>query len=184
MPSTDARIVDPENPDIVLPIGTIGELAIQGPQVFQGYWNRPEETIKTLHNGWLITGDIPRMDEDGFFYIVERKKDMIIVGGYKVFPRDIEEELYKNPKMQEATVIGVKHPKMGEVPKAFVVLKHGARPRPEERVCGLYEAAHRRVTSYRAPLNFATHCPRRLSAKCCGGSWWKRKRRKAMDNEQ
>jgi long-chain acyl-CoA synthetase len=125
VPSTDARIVNPENPDEVLPPGSVGELAIKGPQVFQGYWNRPEESIQTLRNGWLITGDIARMDDDGFFYIVERKKDMIIIGGYKIFPRDIEEELFKYPKVKDACVIGLPHPKMGEIPKAYIVLKDG-----------------------------------------------------------
>lgn len=163
MPGTDARIVDPENPDVVLPVGTIGELAIKGPQVFQGYWNRPEETLKTLHNGWLITGDIARMDEDGFFYIVERKKDMIIVGGFKVFPRDIEEVLYENPKVQEATVVGIMHPKMGEVPKAFVVLKEGVTASEQE----LVDFMKQHIAEYKVPrtIEFRTALPKTIIGK-------------------
>ncbi|MCC7162103.1 MAG: long-chain fatty acid--CoA ligase [Anaerolineae bacterium] len=163
VPSTDARIVNPENPDQVLPYGTVGELAIKGPQVFQGYWNRPEESVNTLRNGWLITGDIARMDDDGFFYIVERKKDMIIIGGYKVFPRDIEEELFKYPKIKDATVIGVPHPKMGEVPKAFIVLKEGETCTPEEIV----EFMSKHVADYKVPrqIEFRDALPKTIIGK-------------------
>jgi len=163
VPSTDARIVNPENPDEVLPPGAVGELAIKGPQVFQGYWNRPEESVSTLRNGWLITGDIARMDDDGFFYIVERKKDMIIIGGYKVFPRDIEEELFKHPKIKEATVIGVPHPKMGEVPKAFIVLKEGETATEQEIV----EYMTRHVADYKVPrqIEFRDALPKTIIGK-------------------
>jgi long-chain acyl-CoA synthetase len=161
--STEARIVNPENPDEVLPQGAVGELAVKGPQVFQGYWNRPEESVSTLRNGWLITGDIARMDEDGFFYIVERKKDMIIVGGYKVFPRDIEEELYKHPKIQEACVIGIPHLKMGEVPKAFVVLKQGETATEQEIV----EYMKANVADYKVPrsIEFRDALPKTIIGK-------------------
>src|SRR5581483_11299193 len=111
-----------------------------------------EESVSTLRNGWLITGDIARMDDDGFFYIVERKKDMIIIGGYKVFPRDIEEELFKHPKIKEATVIGVPHPKMGEVPKAFIVLKEGETATEQEIV----EYMTRHVADYKVPRPIAS----------------------------
>lgn len=163
VPSTDARIVNPENADEVLPPGSVGELAIRGPQVFQGYWNRPEESVNTLRNGWLITGDIARMDDDGFFYIVERKKDMIIIGGYKVFPRDIEEELFKHPKIKEATVIGVPHPKMGEVPKAYVVLKDGETCTPEE----IIEYMNQNVADYKVPrqIEFRDALPKTIIGK-------------------
>ncbi|HZQ07379.1 MAG TPA: long-chain fatty acid--CoA ligase [Anaerolineae bacterium] len=163
VPNTDARIVDPENPDTVLPAGAVGELAIKGPQVFQGYWNRPEESVHTLRNGWLITGDIARMDDDGFFYIIERKKDMIIVGGYKVFPRDIEEELFKHPKIKEAAVIGVTHPKMGEVPKAFVVLKEGETATEQEIVDYMKE----HLADYKVPrtIEFRDALPKTIIGK-------------------
>lgn len=163
VPSTDARIVNPENPDEALPPGSVGELAIKGPQVFQGYWNRPEESVNTLRNGWLITGDIARMDDDGFFYIVERKKDMIIVGGYKVFPRDIEEELFKHPKIKDATVIGVFHPKLGQVPKAFVVLKDGESCTAQEIV----EYMNKSVAEYKVPrqVEFRDALPKTIIGK-------------------
>lgn len=163
VPSTDARIVNPENPDEVMPPGSVGELAIRGPQVFQGYWNRPEESVNTLRSGWLITGDIARMDDDGFFYIVERKKDMIIIGGYKVFPRDIEEELFKHPKIKDATVIGVPHPKMGEVPKAFVVLKDGETATEQE----IIDYMSQRVADYKVPrqIEFRDALPKTIIGK-------------------
>lgn len=163
VPSTDARIVNPENPDEVLPPGSVGELALKGPQVFKGYWNRPEESVATVRNGWLITGDIARMDDDGFFYIVERKKDMIIIGGYKVFPRDIEEELFKHPKIKEATVIGVPHPKMGEVSKAFVVLKEGETCSEQE----IIEYMSKRVADYKVPrsIEFRDALPKTIIGK-------------------
>lgn len=163
VPSTDARIVNPENADEVMPPGSVGELAIKGPQVFQGYWNRPEESVNTLRNGWLITGDIARMDDDGFFYIVERKKDMIIIGGYKVFPRDIEEELFKYAKVKDVTVIGVPHPKMGEVPKAFVVLKDGENCTEAE----LIEYMTKAVADYKVPrqIEFRDALPKTIIGK-------------------
>ncbi|TAH51287.1 MAG: long-chain fatty acid--CoA ligase [Chloroflexota bacterium] len=163
VPSTDARIVDPENPAQELPHGAVGELAIKGPQVFQGYWNRPEESVNTLRDGWLITGDIARMDDEGFFYIVERKKDMIIVGGYKVFPRDIEEELFKYPKVKDATVIGIPHPKMGEVPKAFIVLKEGEKATEKEIV----DFMKANVADYKVPrqVEFRDALPKTIIGK-------------------
>ncbi|MBI4670661.1 MAG: long-chain fatty acid--CoA ligase [Chloroflexi bacterium] len=163
VPSTEARIVNPDNADEVMPRGAVGELALKGPQVFQGYWNRPEESVNTLRNGWLITGDIARMDDDGFFYIVERKKDMIIIGGYKVFPRDIEEELFKHPKIKEATVIGIPHPKMGEIPKAFVVLKDGETASEAEIV----EYMAKNVADYKVPrqIEFRTALPKTIIGK-------------------
>lgn len=88
----------------------MGELAVKGPNVMKGYWNRPEETQKTLKDGWLFTGDLAKMDEDGYFYIVDRKKDMIIAGGYNIYPREVEEVLYQHEAVQEAAVVGVPDP--------------------------------------------------------------------------
>ncbi len=122
---TEARIVDMELGSVAMPVGKIGELIIRGPQVMQGYWNSPDETANALRNGWLYTGDIAYMDEDGFFTIVDRKKDMIIVGGYNVSPREIDEVLYEHPKIKEAVTVGVSHPTRGETIKAYVVLKDG-----------------------------------------------------------
>ena len=126
-PDTDAKIVDLETGEKDLPPGEEGELCIRGPQVMKGYWNRPEESAKTLRDGWLYTGDIAKMDEEGYFYIVDRKKDMMICGGYNVYPREVEEALYLNPKILEASVLGVPDPYRGETVKAFVVLKPGQK---------------------------------------------------------
>ncbi|MBI4257519.1 MAG: long-chain fatty acid--CoA ligase [Thaumarchaeota archaeon] len=122
-PDTDARIMSLDEPSKVLSAGEIGQLAVNGPQVMKGYWNREDETRKILQDGWLLTGDIAKMDEDGYFYIVDRLKDMIDVGGLKVYPKEIEEVLFEHPAVKEAAVIGVPDPKMGEVPKAYVALK-------------------------------------------------------------
>ncbi len=146
-PDTEAKIVDLETGERELSPGQEGELCIRGPQVMKGYWNRPEETAKTLRQGWLYTGDIARMDEEGYFYIVDRKKDMIICGGYNVYPREIEEVLYMHPKIMEACVIGIPDPYRGETVKAFVVLKKGERTSPEE----IIEFCRRHLARYKAP---------------------------------
>jgi long-chain acyl-CoA synthetase len=124
-PATILEVVDKDDEVTLLPQGEIGEICIRGPQVMQGYWNKPEETEKVLKNGRLHTGDLGYMDEDGYFFIVDRKKEMILSGGYNVYPRTIEEVLYQHPAILEAAVIGVSHELRGQVPKAFVVLKEG-----------------------------------------------------------
>lgn len=124
-PDTDAAIVDMEVGSVPLPAGKIGELVIRGPQVMQGYWNRPDETASVLRNGWLYTGDIAYMDEEGYFFIVDRKKDLIITGGYNVYPREIDEVLHEHPAIKEAVSVGIKHPTRGEIIKAYIVLKEG-----------------------------------------------------------
>lgn len=123
MPDTDAKIVDIETGTKELGVNEQGELIVSGPQVGLGYWNRKEETEATFRNGWLYTGDIAYMDEDGYFYIVDRKKDMINVGGLKVYPREVEEVAYQHEAVRMAAVIGVPEEFHGEVPKLFVVLK-------------------------------------------------------------
>jgi long-chain acyl-CoA synthetase len=132
IPDTLCRIVDLNKGDTDVPVGETGELLIKGPQIMKGYWKRPDATAETLTDGWLHTGDIAKMDEDGYFYIVDRKKDLIISGGYNVYPRDIEEVFFEHPKVMEATAIGIPHPKRGEAVKVFVVLKEGQRATPEE----------------------------------------------------
>ncbi|WP_180141004.1 long-chain-fatty-acid--CoA ligase [Desulfoluna butyratoxydans] len=132
--NTEARIVDIADGVTEVPQGEIGELVVRGPQVMKGYLNRPDATAETLCDGWLHTGDIARMDEDGYFYIVDRKKDMIISGGYNVYPRDIDEVLYENPKVQEACTIGIPHAHRGEAAKAFVVLKEGETATEKELI--------------------------------------------------
>ena len=103
----------------------VGELVVKGPQVMKGYWNRPDETEKALKDGWLFTGDIAYMDERGYFFIVDRKKDVIIAGGFNVYPREVEEVLYEHPDVQEAAIIGVHDDYRGETVKAFIVPKNG-----------------------------------------------------------
>lgn len=125
LPDTTCKIVDLADSTKNMPIGEPGELVIKGPQVMRGYHNMEKETTKTLVDGWLHTGDIATMDEDGYFYIVDRIKDMIISGGYNVYPRDIDEVLFEHPKVQEACAVGVPHATRGEQIKAFVVLKEG-----------------------------------------------------------
>jgi long-chain acyl-CoA synthetase len=124
-PDTDAAIVDMEVGSVPLPPGKIGELVVRGPQVMQGYWNRPDETASVLRNGWLYTGDIAYMDEEGYFFIVDRKKDLIITAGYNVYPREIDEVLHEHPAVKEAVSVGITHPTRGEIIKAYIVLKEG-----------------------------------------------------------
>ncbi|MEM4647661.1 MAG: long-chain fatty acid--CoA ligase [Candidatus Nezhaarchaeales archaeon] len=144
-PDTDAKIVDPDTGK-ELPPGEIGELAVKGPQVMKGYWNRPEETRETLKDGWLLTGDIAKMDEDGYFYIVDRKKDIIKYKGHSVYPRELEDVIYEHPAVKLCAVIGKPDPIAGEIPKAFVVLKEGMTATPEE----IMKFVNERVASYKA----------------------------------
>lgn len=123
LPGVDCRIVDPDQGEKELPVGELGELVVKSPSVMAGYWNMPTETANALRDGWLFTGDIARMDEDGFFYIEDRKKDMIIAGGYNVYPREVEEVLAKHPAVQEVAVAGVPDPRRGETVMAWIVKK-------------------------------------------------------------
>ena len=131
---TLCRIVDLEDGVKDMPIGERGELIVKGPQIMKGYRGMPEETANTLKDGWIYTGDIATMDEDGYFYIVDRKKDMIISGGFNVYPRDIDEIYYDHPKVQEACSIGIPDPKRGENVKLFIVLKEGETATQEEMI--------------------------------------------------
>ncbi len=147
IPGTEARIVDLETGTREMPVGEIGEITIRGPQVMKGYWNKPEETALVLRDGWLFTGDIAKKDADGYFYIVDRKKDMIIAGGYNIYPREVEEVLFEYPKIQEAAVIGVPDTYRGETVKAFVVLKQGFNATAEEIIAFCRE----RLAAYKVP---------------------------------
>ncbi|MCM3673473.1 MULTISPECIES: long-chain-fatty-acid--CoA ligase [Peribacillus] len=148
-PDTDSVILSLENFE-ELPPNEIGEIAIKGPQVMQGYWNRPDETEKTFKNGWLLTGDLGYMDEQGFFYVVERKKDTIIAGGFNIYPREVEEVLYEHEAIQEVVVAGIPDPYRGETVKAYVVLKKNARATEEE----LNEFARKNLASYKVPRSY------------------------------
>ena len=147
IPSTDARIVDVETGVTEMPVGESGELIIKGPQVMKGYLNMPEETARTLKDGWLHTGDVAKMDEDGYFYIVDRKKDMIVASGYNVYPREVEEVLFEHPDVAEAVAIGVPDDYRGETVKAFVVKRSGATTTEEEILAFCKE----RLAPYKAP---------------------------------
>jgi long-chain acyl-CoA synthetase len=144
---TLCRIVDLEDGVKDMPIGERGELIVKGPQIMKGYRGMPEETANTLRDGWCYTGDIATMDEDGYFYIVDRKKDMIISGGYNVYPRDVDEIYYEHPKVQEACSIGVPDPKRGESVKLFVVLKEGETATQEEMI----EYGKTKLAAYKLP---------------------------------
>jgi long-chain acyl-CoA synthetase len=145
--NTEARIVDMETGERELPVGEIGELVIRGPQVMKGYWNKPEETAQVLRDGWLHTGDIARKDADGYFYIVDRMKDMIIAGGYNIYPREVEEVLWEFPRIQEAAVIGVPDSYRGETVKAFVVLQPGVSATSDEIIA----FCRGRLAAYKVP---------------------------------
>ncbi len=147
LPDTGCRIVDLSDKITDMPIGESGELLVKGPQVMKGYWNREGETEKTLVDGWLHTGDIAMMDEEGYVYIVDRIKDMVISGGYNVYPRDIDEVLYEHPKVQEACAIGIPHPTRGEAIKVFVVLKENEMATQEE----LIEFCKGKLARYKLP---------------------------------
>ncbi len=131
-PDTEIKVVDPQTGLEVAGPGQVGELLVKGPQVMQGYWNRSDETALVLKDGWLHTGDLVRYDEDGYLYIADRLKDMIIMGGEKIYPREIEDLLYTHPAIREAAVIGTPHPLRGEVPEAYVALKEGATTTEKE----------------------------------------------------
>jgi long-chain acyl-CoA synthetase len=132
LPDVEARIVALGDGDKEMPIGEIGELVVKGPQVMKGYWKQPEETSMVLHDGWLRTGDIARMDPDGFFFVVDRKKALIITEGQNVYPREVEEVLYKHAKIEEAACYGVPDQSRGEAVKVAVVLKQGQTATPQE----------------------------------------------------
>jgi long-chain acyl-CoA synthetase len=128
-------------------VGAVGQMAVQGPQITPGYLNNPEETENVMHRGWLLTGDLARMDEDGYFYIVDRQKEMIISGGYNIFPREIEEVLYAHEKIKETAVVGLPDPYRGEIAKAFLVLREGETMTEEE----LLDYCRQELARYKVP---------------------------------
>lgn len=145
IPLTDSKVVDEEGNEVS--IGEIGELAIHGPQVMKGYWQKPEETAEALRDDWLFTGDLATMDEEGYFYIVGRKKEMIISGGFNIYPQEVEEVLHDHPAIKEAAVVGVPHEHSGERVKAFVVFKEGQQASEHELIDHCYE----NLTRYKVP---------------------------------
>jgi long-chain acyl-CoA synthetase len=163
IPSTEARVVDVEKGETEMPIGESGELIIKGPQVMKGYLNMPEETAEALKDGWLYTGDVAKMDESGYFYIVDRKKDMIVASGFNVYPREIEEVLFEHPDVAEAVAIGVADEYRGQSVKAFVVKQSGAQATEEEILAFCKE----HLASYKTPkaVEFREELPKSAVGK-------------------
>jgi long-chain acyl-CoA synthetase len=163
IPDTLARVADPDDPSLTMPAGEKGELALAGPQVMRAYWNRPDETAQVLRDGWLLTGDMAVMDEEGYFSIVDRKKELIIAGGYNIYPREVEEVLYEHPKILEVCVAGVPDSYRGEIVKAFVVLRPGEQASTDE----IREFAKARLAAYKVPraVEFRDELPKTLIGK-------------------
>ncbi|WP_368505440.1 long-chain fatty acid--CoA ligase [Alkalihalophilus sp. As8PL] len=148
LPGTDSKIIDDDNNE--LPSRCVGELVIKGPQIMKGYLNNEKETNHALRNGWLYTGDLAMMDDDGYFYIVGRKKEMIINGGFNVYPQEVENVLYEHQDVREAAVVGIPHEEKGEMIKAFIVLKEGTQADTEE----IRGFCYRNLTNYKVPNFF------------------------------
>jgi long-chain acyl-CoA synthetase len=177
-PDTDAKIMDTETGEHELRPGEDGELVVRGPQVMKGYWKMPEESAKVLRNGWLYTGDIGKMDEDGYFYITDRKKDLIKYKGYSVYPREIEDVLYEHLAVKLCSVVGKPDPVAGEIPKAFVVLKDGMTA-TEEEIKGF---VNDKVAPYKAirEVEFRTELPMTLIGKVLRRVLQEEERRKGV----
>jgi long-chain acyl-CoA synthetase len=156
-----------------LPPGKVGELVIKGPQVMRGYWRREDETASALRNGWLYTGDLAVMDENGFFYIVDRKKDMVIVGGYNVYPREVDEALLEHPDVQEAVSVGIQDRLRGEVLKAYIVPKPGRKPGR----AAIVSWCRKKLAPYKVPrlVEFREELPKTIVGKVL---------RRALRNEE
>jgi long-chain acyl-CoA synthetase len=165
VPNCISKIVDLENADTELAASEVGEIVNAGPIVIPGYWEKPEETEHAIRDGWLRTGDVGKMDEDGWFYLVDRKKDMIVASGYKVWPRDVEDVIYKHPAVKETAVVGVDDPYRGETVKAFVALKEGMEGSvtPEE----ISTFCKSRMAAYKYPrqVEFVAEIPKTLTGK-------------------
>jgi long-chain acyl-CoA synthetase len=162
-PDTLARIMDLETGERVLKPGEVGELCICGPQVMKGYWKSPQETAQTVRDGWLYTGDIARMDEEGYFYILDIKKDMIIAGGFNIYPKDIDQVLSEHPKVAQAVAVGIPDRYRGETVKALVVLKPGESATEEE----ILDFCRKNLAKYKVPteLEFRQALPKSTSGK-------------------
>jgi long-chain acyl-CoA synthetase len=163
LPDTDCRIVDVETASRDLPVGEPGEILLKGPQMSRGYYKRPEETAEAFRDGWFHTGDVGYMDEEGYLYIVDRKKDMIICGGFNVYPREIDEVLFEHPKVKEACAVGLPDPYRGETVKAFIVPREGETLTEEEIVAYCKE----KLAPYKVPkrIEFARELPKSAIGK-------------------
>jgi long-chain acyl-CoA synthetase len=163
MPDNEIRLVDTEEGLEDVKPGEPGEIILRGPVVMQGYWNNPEETENQFRDGWFYTGDIARADEDGFLYIVDRKKDMIIAGGFNIYPREIDEVLYQHPKISEAVAVGIPDDYRGETVKAFVALKPGESATEKE----IIDFCREKMTAYKVPktVEFRSEIPKSAVGK-------------------
>jgi len=148
LPDTDSKVVDEDSNE--LPVNSVGELIIKGPQIMKGYWGNEEETGRSLKNGWLYTGDLAMQDEDGYFYIVGRKKEMVIIGGFNIYPQEVEGVLYEHPDVKESAVVGIPDPEKGEIVKAYIVPKNEASIDIEE----LKGHCYQNLTPYKVPKQF------------------------------
>jgi long-chain acyl-CoA synthetase len=160
---TDCRIVDLETGTNDLPLGESGEILLKGPQLTKGYYKKPEETADAIRDGWFFTGDIGYMDDEGYLFIVDRKKDMIIAGGYNIYPRDIDEVLFEHPKIQEACAVGLPDPYRGETVKVFVVTKPGEAMTEEE----VTSYCREKLAAYKVPklVEFMDELPKSTVGK-------------------
>jgi long-chain acyl-CoA synthetase len=165
MPNVEAGILDRQTGKL-LPIGEVGEIVVKGPNIMRGYWNREEETRDIFVNDWMRTGDIGKMDADGFFYVVDRAKDLILASGFNVYPREIEETLYHHDAIAEAAVIGMPDSYRGETVAAFVVLKPGYEPSEKIRE-DIQNFCKQELTAYKRPkiLEFRQSLPKSAVGK-------------------
>ena len=180
LPDTDVRLIDIDDPDREVPVGERGELCVKGPQVMLGYWNKPEETALVVRNGWLHTGDIATMDPDGYFRIVDRIKDMVLVSGFNVYPTEIEQVLYQHPKISKCAVVGVPDDTTGERVKAFIVLKEGETATAAE-ITQWCRDPEQGLTGYRVPkdIEFREALPETLIGKVLRRELQEEERRRA-----
>ncbi len=163
LPDTDVKIVDLAASDKQLEIGQEGEIAIKGPQIMMGYSKKPEETANVLKDGWYLSGDIGKFDEDGYLSVVDRKKDMIIAGGYNIYPAELDDVLMRHPKILEACTIGLPHEYRGETVKAFIVAKKGDVPTEEDVV----DYCKENLAAYKVPkiIEFIDELPKSAVGK-------------------
>src|SRR5262245_9891181 len=164
VPGCDARIVDLEDPTREAPIGEAGELAVRGPMMFKGYWNRRDATAAAFVDGYYLIGDVVTSDERGYFYVVERQKDVIIAAGFKVWPREVEDVLYQHPAVKEAAVVGVPDDYRGETVKAFVSINAGHEGTSEHE---LIDHCRQRLAAYKYPraIAFVSELPKTSTGK-------------------
>jgi long-chain acyl-CoA synthetase len=165
IPGHDAKIMDLSDPEKELPPGEVGELAIKGPGIIPGYWNKPEETAHAIRQEWLFTGDVGTMDDTGWVYLLDRKKDMIIASGFKVWPREVEDVIYLHPSVREVAVVGVPDPYRGETVKAFVALKEGFEGKVKEEE--IMAHCKERMAAYKYPreVEFVKEVPKTATGK-------------------